>query len=75
MATDSLVFPLYEVINGTELNITYRPKNIVPVRDYLGVQPRFKHLFKPENEYLIDEWQKRVDEKWVYLQKREEARV
>ena len=75
MATDSLVFPLYEIINGTELNITYRPKNIVPVRDYLGVQPRFKHLFKKENEYLIEEWQKRVDAQWEYLQRREEART
>jgi len=75
MGTDSLVFPLYEIINGEELNITYRPKNIVPVRDYLGVQPRFRHLFKKENEYLIDEWQKRVDAKWEYLQRREEARV
>lgn len=75
MATDSLVFPLYEIIEGKELNITYRPKNIVPVRDYLGVQPRFKHLFKAENEYLIDEWQKRVDAQWEYLQRREESRV
>jgi pyruvate ferredoxin oxidoreductase beta subunit len=75
MATDSLVFPLYEIIDGKELNITYRPKNIVPVRDYLGVQPRFKHLFKPENEYLIQEWQTRVDAQWEYLQRREEARV
>jgi len=75
MGTDSLVFPLYEIIEGKELNITYRPKNIVAVRDYLGVQPRFKHLFKKENEYLIDEWQKRVDANWEYLQKREEARV
>lgn len=75
IATDSLVFPLYEIINGRELNITYRPKNIIPVRDYLGVQGRFKHLFKKEYEYLIDEWQKRVDADWEYLQRREEARV
>lgn len=75
LATDSLAFPLYEIINGTELNITYRPKNILPVRDYLAAQGRFKHLFKPENAYLIDEWQKRVDAKWEYLQRREEARV
>ena len=75
LATDSLVFPLYEIIEGKELNITYRPKNIVPVRDYLGAQGRFRHLFKKENEYLIDEWQKRVDANWEYLQRREEARV
>jgi len=75
LATDSLVFPLYEIINGTELNITYRPKNIIPVRDYLGAQGRFKHLFTKQYEYLIDEWQARVDLKWEQLQRREEARV
>ena len=75
LATDSLVFPLYEIENGTKLRITYRPKNKVPVRDYLGAQGRFKHLFKPQYEYLIDEWQKMVDERWEYLQRREEASV
>ena len=75
LATDSLVFPLYEIIDGHELNITYRPKNIIPVRDYLGAQGRFKHLFSKQYEYLIDEWQTRVDAKWVALQRREEARI
>jgi pyruvate ferredoxin oxidoreductase beta subunit len=75
LATDSLVFPLYEIVNGTELNITYRPKNVLPVKDYLAAQGRFKHLFKPENAHILDEWQKRVDAKWDYLQRREEARV
>ncbi len=75
LATDSLVFPLYEIINGRELNITYRPKNIIPVADYLGAQGRFKHLFKPENKHILDEWQKNVDKEWEYLQRREEARI
>jgi pyruvate ferredoxin oxidoreductase beta subunit len=75
LATDSLVFPLYEIIDGRELNITYRPKKIIPVRDYLGAQGRFKHLFKPENKHVLDEWQRRVDRDWEYLQRREEARV
>jgi pyruvate ferredoxin oxidoreductase beta subunit len=75
LATDSLVFPLYEIINGHELNITYRPKNVVPVKDYLGAQGRFKHLFKPEYKHVLDEWQARVDRDWDYLQRREEARV
>jgi len=73
LATDSLVFPLYEIIDGTKLNITYRPKNVIPVRDYLGAQGRFKHLFTKQYEYLIDEWQARVDAKWEELQRREEA--
>ena len=75
LATESLVFPLYEIIDGTELNITYRPKNVIPVRDYLGAQGRFKHLFNKQYEHIIDEWQRRVDAKWEYLQCREEARV
>ncbi len=75
LATDSLVFPLYEIEDGHKLTITYRPRNIIPVRDYLGVQGRFKHLFKKENEYLIDEMQKTVNAKWELLQKREEAGV
>ncbi len=75
LAVDSLVFPLYEIINGHELNITYRPKNVIPVRDYLGVQGRFKHLFKPENEHIIEQFQKEVDAKWEMLQRREEARI
>ena len=75
LATDSLVFPLYEIIGGKELNITYRPKNIVPVEEYLAAQGRFKHLFKDQYKYLIKEWQERIDENWEYLQRREEARV
>jgi pyruvate ferredoxin oxidoreductase beta subunit len=75
LATDSLVFPLYEIVGGHELNINYRPKNIIPVRDYLGSQGRFKHLFKPQFEHVLNEWQTRVDAQWDYLQRREEARV
>ena len=75
LAVDSLVFPLFEIVNGTELNITYRPKKIIPVREYLAAQGRFKHLFKPENEYIIERLQKDVESRWEYLQKREEARI
>lgn len=75
LSTDSLVFPLYEIIDGHELNITYRPKNVIPVIDYLGAQGRFKHLFKPENKHILDGWQTRVDRNWELLQRREEARV
>ncbi|GAA7571919.1 thiamine pyrophosphate-dependent enzyme [Helicobacter pylori] len=75
MAVDSLMFPLFEIFNGRELKITYRPRNIIPVRDYLAAQKRFKHLFKKENEHIIEELQKDVNERWEYLQRREEAKV
>ena len=75
LAVDSLVFPLYEIVNGTKLNITYRPKNVIPVKDYLASQGRFRHLFKPENEHILKQWQENVDKHWEYLQRREEASV
>jgi pyruvate ferredoxin oxidoreductase beta subunit len=75
LVVETCVFPLYEIENGTKLTINYRPKNKVPVRDYLGAQGRFAQLFKKGNEYLIDEWQKHTDEYWEYLQRREEAGV
>ncbi|MGL2817141.1 pyruvate ferredoxin oxidoreductase, partial [Helicobacter pylori] len=43
--------------------------------DYLAAQKRFKHLFKKENEHIIEELQKDVNERWEYLQRREEAKV
>lgn len=75
LAVDSLAFPLFEIENGTKLTITYRPKNVIPIRDYLAAQGRFKHLFKKENEHVIEEFQKQVNEYWDYLQRREEAGV
>lgn len=75
LAVDSLVFPLYEIIDGHELRITYRPKKVIPVRDYLAAQGRFKHLFKPENEHIIEQFQKDVDARWELLQRREEAKL
>ena len=75
LAVDSLAFPLFEIINGRELHITYQPKNIVPIRDYLGAQGRFKHLFKPENEHIIEQFQKEVTERWEHLQRWEEAKL
>ncbi len=75
LAVDSLVFPLYEIINGHELRITYRPKKVIPVREYLAAQGRFKHLFKPENEHIIEQFQKDVDDRWELLQRREEAKL
>ncbi|MBD3825083.1 MAG: pyruvate ferredoxin oxidoreductase, partial [Epsilonproteobacteria bacterium] len=66
---------LYEIIDGRKLNITYRPKTVVPVEEYLAAQGRFKHLFKDEYKHMIKEWQERVDSYWAYLQRREEAGV
>ncbi len=69
------MFPIYEILDGHELNILYRPKNVIPVEDYLGAQGRYKHLFKPENKHIITEIQQGIDKHWDMLQRREEARI
>lgn len=75
LSVESCVFPLYQIEDGYKLTITHRPKNKVPVRDYLGAQGRFKHLFTSQFSHIVDEWQAEVDRYWEYLQRREEAGV
>lgn len=78
LAVETRVFPLYEIETDMEtgaqkLTVNYKPKNKVPVEEYLSKQARFKHLFKPENKDILDAWQKRTDDHWNNLIKREEA--
>ena len=66
LAVDTCFWPLYEVVNGV-YKVTYKPAKKLPVEEFLKPQKRFKHLFKPGNEWMIDEIQKEVDKKWNYL--------
>ena len=65
-AVDSCFWPLYEVVNGV-YKITYKPAKKLPVEEFLKPQRRFKHLFEPGNEWMIQEIQDEVDKKWNYL--------
>ncbi|MDD4493162.1 MAG: thiamine pyrophosphate-dependent enzyme, partial [Eubacteriales bacterium] len=71
LAVDTCVWPLYEVIDGKYV-VNYKPKNKLPVEDYLKVQGRYKHLFTAENKHLIGLIQKEVDARWERLLKLEE---
>jgi pyruvate ferredoxin oxidoreductase beta subunit len=66
LAVDTCFWPLYEVENG-EWRLTYRPKEKPPVIRWLERQGRFRHLFRPENEHIIDEFQNEVDVRWERL--------
>ncbi|KPU27523.1 pyruvate ferredoxin oxidoreductase [Caloranaerobacter sp. TR13] len=66
LAIDTCYWPLYEVENG-EWRLTYKPKKKLPIEDFLRPQGRFKHLFKPENQHLIEELQKEIDRRWEML--------
>ena len=43
------------------------PKEKLPIEEFLKTQGRFKHLFKPGNEHLIQEIQEEVDRRWEDL--------
>jgi pyruvate ferredoxin oxidoreductase beta subunit len=62
LAVETGVFPLYEVING-EYKINYPHRRLKPVRQYLELQGRFRHL---TDEY-IEVIQKRVNEEMTKL--------
>lgn len=66
MAVETCIWPLYEVEEG-EYRLTYKPKNKLPVEEFMKLQGRFKHCFAPGNEWTIEEAQKYVDKKWEEL--------
>ncbi|MDH7487973.1 MAG: thiamine pyrophosphate-dependent enzyme [Anaerolineae bacterium] len=68
LATETCVWPLYEVENGV-WRLTYKPKVKKPVTEWLEAQGRFRHLFRPENQYMIERIQADVDGKWERLLK------
>ncbi len=66
LAVDTCVWPMYEIVEG-EWHLTYEPRKKLPVEQFLAKQGRFKHMFQPGNEWMIEEAQKYVDEKWEQL--------
>lgn len=65
-AVSSCFWPLYEVEDG-KWKLNHKPKEKTPLVNWLKKQNRFKHLFKPGQEQLIEELQERVDKDWQKL--------
>lgn len=76
LAVETCIFPLWEAVNGEyQLStwskvIALAPQKKKPVKEYLQVQGRFKHLFTPKYEKILDEIQRFTDERWSRLLKR-----
>lgn len=66
LAVNTCAWPLYEVVDG-QYKITYKPREKMPVEAYLKKQTKYRHLFRPGNEWMLPEFQKHVDEKWERL--------
>ena len=56
------LWPLYEAVGGS-LRITYKPKELKPVKEVLKSQGRFRHITDDE----ADEIQEEVNAFWVRL--------
>ncbi|MGY4706488.1 thiamine pyrophosphate-dependent enzyme [Candidatus Bipolaricaulota sp. J31] len=71
LAVDTCYWPLYEVVEGV-YKITYKPKEKLPIEEWLKPQGRFRHLFKPEKRAdIIRELQEAVDRHWEELLRKE----
>jgi len=66
LAVETCYWPLYEVEDG-EWKLTYRPKEKLPIEEFLKPQGRFRHLFSEENKHIIGQLQAGVDRKWSQL--------
>ncbi len=71
LAVETCHWPLFE-IDGGSTRITFTPKEKKPLTEFLKPQGRFKHMFAPGNEWMLEEAQKQVDLCWERLQ-REQA--
>ena len=66
LAVETCNWPLFEVIDGKWI-LNYQPKNKLPLEEFLKRQGRFKHLFKPGNEHLLEAFQQETDRRWEEL--------
>jgi pyruvate ferredoxin oxidoreductase beta subunit len=73
LAVETCVFPLWEAVDGEyrlsapSKAIALKPERKRPVRDYLKPQGRFRHLFTPEFDHIIDKIQEIVNKRWRKL--------
>jgi pyruvate ferredoxin oxidoreductase beta subunit len=68
LAVETCYWPLYEVEDGVT-RITFKPKEKKPIEEFLKPQGRFKHLFSPENEWMLRQIQEDIDRDWEALQR------
>ena len=76
LAVQTCFFPLWECENGEykvstpSMLYVRQPERKKPVVDYLKVQGRFRHLFRPERPEILERIQSHVDKEWALILKR-----
>ncbi|MBN2881509.1 pyruvate ferredoxin oxidoreductase [Candidatus Woesearchaeota archaeon] len=66
IAVSTNFWPLYEVENGKYV-INYEVKDRKPIEEFIKLQGRFSHLFKPENKHMIEKMQAEVDRRFAEI--------
>jgi len=70
LAVDTGFWPSFEVEDGQwKLTMPAKVKKdgLTPLVEFLKPQGRFKHLFKPGNEHLVENAQKAVEKHYAYI--------
>jgi pyruvate ferredoxin oxidoreductase beta subunit len=70
LAVETCFWPLYEVENG-KYTVSYKPKEIKPLTEFINAQNRFSHLKKEENRHIVEELQAQIKGEWEMLLKKE----
>ena len=68
-AVNCCYWPLYEVEDG-KYKITYKPREKQPLVEFLKKQTKFRHLFRPGNERIIEDLQAEIDIRWEEILRR-----
>jgi len=68
-AVNCCYWPLYEVVDG-KYRITYKPREKQPLSEFLKKETKFRHLFRPGNEHIIEDLQAEIDTRWEELLER-----
>ncbi|NLD17948.1 MAG: pyruvate ferredoxin oxidoreductase [Tissierellia bacterium] len=66
LAVETCFWPLFEVEDGV-WKLSYKPKEKLPIEEFLRPQGRFRHLFRPEKTEVIAQIQAQVDKEWEDL--------
>src|SRR5690606_26695691 len=73
-AVNCCFFPLYEIERGIT-TITYNPEEKgkrIPVSEWLKLMGKTRHLLRPENKDLLEEFAREVERRWQRLKARHE---
>jgi len=70
LAVETCFWPLFEVVEG-KWKVTYKPKEKLPITEWLKIQGRYSHILKGGHEKEIEAFQAEVDARWQQLLDRE----